>query len=361
MASKVPKFGAWEGGDNFTVYFDKARQTRTGGPRINPNDPEENPDLFRLNGFQAQAQAQAQAAPPQTRVDKQRKQTKVPHFGAWENEETAGYTVCFENVRKTRHGGPPVTENEPQMNRDMPHHPNPSPQTQTRNQNQAHDVVTTKLETKGGRPKVPEFGDWESEGGGGSYTMVFDNLKHKKHDHPKSNPPQPNRDVGPTPQEGRGKVPKFGDWEEGEGEGVQYTSYFEKAKQSKNMRPGAQNPSEPQMNRDVGDSASSMSGSERQSRPSSVAQAPVHPRANLQPHTRQNPRNEAASIPHFGGWNSDPSQAEGYTSAFAKAKDDRHTPVNYNAPPANKHRQPQPQPKPHSSKQKQHPGCCTIM
>lgn len=44
----VPKFGNWENDDStpYTVYFEKARQTRGPGKIINPNDPEENPDMF---------------------------------------------------------------------------------------------------------------------------------------------------------------------------------------------------------------------------------------------------------------------------------------------------------------------------
>ncbi|MCD7466525.1 RPM1-interacting protein 4 [Datura stramonium] len=44
----VPKFGNWENDDNmpYTVYFEKARQTRGTGKIINPNDPQENPDMF---------------------------------------------------------------------------------------------------------------------------------------------------------------------------------------------------------------------------------------------------------------------------------------------------------------------------
>ncbi|KAL3615967.1 hypothetical protein CASFOL_040261 [Castilleja foliolosa] len=39
--SNVPKFGNWENEDSvpYTVYFDKARKKKTGGPMINPNDP----------------------------------------------------------------------------------------------------------------------------------------------------------------------------------------------------------------------------------------------------------------------------------------------------------------------------------
>ncbi|XP_038704876.1 RPM1-interacting protein 4-like [Tripterygium wilfordii] len=46
--SHVPKFGNWEAEGNvpYTVYFDKARKGRTEGKVINPNDPEENPDIL---------------------------------------------------------------------------------------------------------------------------------------------------------------------------------------------------------------------------------------------------------------------------------------------------------------------------
>ncbi|EPS66688.1 hypothetical protein M569_08088, partial [Genlisea aurea] len=44
----VPQFGKWEGEENvpYTAYFDKARKDR-GGRVINPNDPQENPQLFQ--------------------------------------------------------------------------------------------------------------------------------------------------------------------------------------------------------------------------------------------------------------------------------------------------------------------------
>lgn len=45
--SHVPKFGNWDG-DNvpYTAYFENARKEKAGGIRINPNDPEQNPEAF---------------------------------------------------------------------------------------------------------------------------------------------------------------------------------------------------------------------------------------------------------------------------------------------------------------------------
>lgn len=50
--SHVPKFGNWDG-DNvpYTAYFENARKEKIGGVRMNPNDPEENPDAFLFSGI----------------------------------------------------------------------------------------------------------------------------------------------------------------------------------------------------------------------------------------------------------------------------------------------------------------------
>lgn len=56
----MPKFGNWENEENvpYTVFFDKARQTK-GGKMINPNDPQQNPEMF------AHLQPAPAPAPPQ--------------------------------------------------------------------------------------------------------------------------------------------------------------------------------------------------------------------------------------------------------------------------------------------------------
>lgn len=57
--SRVPKFGNWESGDTpYTAYFyfDNVRKERTQVLRMNPNDPEENPEAF-INADYSIAQA----------------------------------------------------------------------------------------------------------------------------------------------------------------------------------------------------------------------------------------------------------------------------------------------------------------
>ncbi|RDX62163.1 hypothetical protein CR513_59539, partial [Mucuna pruriens] len=44
--SHVPKYGNWDNDSiPYTVYFEKARNKKA---LINPNDPEENPEVFNL-------------------------------------------------------------------------------------------------------------------------------------------------------------------------------------------------------------------------------------------------------------------------------------------------------------------------
>lgn len=363
MAAKVPKFGAWEGGENFTVCFDNARNVKHNGPMINPNDPLENPGMFPQNGTPAQA--------PSTpnRAELQGKQAKLPQFGAWDMGENVGYTMYFENARKTKNSGEPkVIESEAQVKRDA--------QAQAR-------PAKIKPEPQEARVKVPQFGGWEGAGEV-AYTACFDNVRKNKNGptdaQGPANEPQMNRDVAsrnepPLAHEARSKVPQFGAWNGGEN--VPYTACFDNARRNKSA--GTEPVSvEPQLNRDVGaankprseqrstkedghlrhasrGSVGSMAASERQGRQTPGGQSPLHPKGGKTPSKQgsrggQNPE-KMATIPPFGVWNQDPSQAEGFTGTFERAKVERQTPLHKNAPSSYQRQTPQ-------SNQEAKKGCC---
>ncbi|XP_057534760.1 RPM1-interacting protein 4-like [Amaranthus tricolor] len=368
-ASKVPKFGAWEGGENYTVYFDNARKKKNNGQMINPNDPEENPEMFSRNGDQRQA----------PKANQKGQKSKVPQFGVWDDADNAGYTVYFENARKTKTGESIPTHNEPQMNRDM--HPRKDPPAQA---SQAPVKPESKQET---RSKVPQFGGWEG-GDEIGYTQCFDSVR-KNNKNGRTVTPEPsdapklNRDVDPpAKEESHSKVPQFGGWNEGEE--AAYTAYFDNARQNKNAPV-----MEPQLNRDVDgrarlptaggvkfkadqrgnsiddyqlrnaskgsnfSSASSETG-QRYGKQNPGSHSPIHPKGGkLQqrpPAGRgsQTPERGAA-IPAWGVWNTDPQQAEGFTGAFTRAKEDRNTPLHSSAQPRYNQQPQSPEPK---------KGCC---
>ncbi|KAL9239131.1 hypothetical protein vseg_013480 [Gypsophila vaccaria] len=287
--SKVPKFGAWEANENFTVYFDTARKTKNNGQKINPNDPEENPDLFG-------GSAQAQAAPSQTRSDEQAAPSRTRS-----DEQAAPSRTRSDEQREARRGGPSFAEKEPRA--------------QTR-------PAVAKAETKEARPQY----------------------------------------VPTPPQEGRAKVPQFGAWNGGEG--TQYTAYFDSARKNKNEG------SEPVMNRDVSDKARAPPATKvRTESKDDVLKTPSRgstsseglgkqnsvPKVNPQPRPGGGRANKAAAVPAYGGWhkpNSEPSQ-EGYTIAFARAKEERNTPLHNNVPASNQQQ--------HQNNNPKQASCCSIL
>jgi len=117
--SHVPHFGNWEIEDNVpsTVYFEKARKGRGGGKMINPNDPEENPDLCSDSSSSAQGPTSRGVAEPEEPIrqkpgistherQRSRKNDDLKHFtdnlGGRDNSEAA----------HQRHGGHGVSSVE---------------------------------------------------------------------------------------------------------------------------------------------------------------------------------------------------------------------------------------------------------
>ncbi|KAI8014712.1 RPM1-interacting protein 4 [Camellia lanceoleosa] len=146
--SHVPKFGNWESEENvpYTVYFDKARKGRTGGKMINPNDPQENPDMF------PNTEPTAQAPPSRTRTEPEEPPRRgavrtahehqpdrgaaVPKFGEWDESNPSsadGYTHIFNRVREERHTGP---GNAPGVG-NQPSYPNARKQNNYQNTNKS--------------------------------------------------------------------------------------------------------------------------------------------------------------------------------------------------------------------------------
>lgn len=103
----VPKFGNWENDDNtpYTVYFEKARQTRGTGKIINPNDPEENPDMFPNL---APSAPQPTAAPH----SKPKRQTEEPIGRGGEARQTRDHRLSKEDGEFRQYANSPASRNE---------------------------------------------------------------------------------------------------------------------------------------------------------------------------------------------------------------------------------------------------------
>ncbi|CAI9107411.1 OLC1v1006759C2 [Oldenlandia corymbosa var. corymbosa] len=231
----VPQFGKWENQDNvpYTMAFDKARKGRgAGGKMINPNDPQENPEMF--------ANMRAGTAPPPAR---NRAQTP----------EANG------------RGGPVKPLQEPRMGREdygnppRQFAPSPSP---ARNENfgsrkttpgdsvnQQHSSHGSHL---GRQPRQSAGSEYSFErspmhpvyqaklGGRGSASPAWDgknSINDSSHGASvaKSRMKQSTR-VDESPDRSAA-VPRFGDWDESNPEGGDYTGIFNKVREERNQTP----------------------------------------------------------------------------------------------------------------------------
>ncbi|XP_042067388.1 RPM1-interacting protein 4-like [Salvia splendens] len=120
----VPKFGNWDG-DNvpYTAFFENARKEKGSGVRINPNDPQQNPEAFlQADGsrttMSSGSSSNATSANPVLKPNHHHKKSdsnnaddfhrsvSVPKFGQWDEKDPRseeGFTVIFNKVKEEKH------------------------------------------------------------------------------------------------------------------------------------------------------------------------------------------------------------------------------------------------------------------
>ncbi|XP_057483108.1 RPM1-interacting protein 4-like [Actinidia eriantha] len=220
--SHVPKFGNWESEDNvpYTVYFDKARKGRGGGKMINPNDPEENPDMFPNNAPPAD-----QAPPPHTRTEPEEPIRKGParptHERRVSREDGDLRQITDSPARNDnpgrrtsgeRSGGRGPNSSRPvrssagsEYSMDWsplhPHHQakvmdkgsaSPGGEGRKSYDNSHGAPGKSKMrprgdETPDGGAAVPRFGEWDDDpASADNYTGIFNRVREEKHGAPKS-------------------------------------------------------------------------------------------------------------------------------------------------------------------------------
>lgn len=219
--SHVPKFGNWESEENvpYTAYFDKARKGRTGTKIINPNDPQENPDMFSDNASEARS-------PPRTRA---------------EQEESIGQQVTHEHRLSKEDGDQKQVTDSPARNDNLGRRPS-TESTQQRQGGRGMNSGETyrKPRTSGGSehsidrsPLHPHHqariagrgtGSPSWEGKGSSYDS--------SHGTPGRSRMKPTRG-DESPDKGAA-VPKFGDWDENNPSSADgYTHIFNKVREER--------------------------------------------------------------------------------------------------------------------------------
>uniref|UniRef100_A0A5B7AY18 Putative RPM1-interacting protein 4 n=1 Tax=Davidia involucrata TaxID=16924 RepID=A0A5B7AY18_DAVIN len=220
----VPKFGNWESEENvpYTVYFEKARKGRSGGKMINPNDPQENPDMFPNNASPAQAPPSETRTVPEEpigleavrpthehRVSREDGDVRKSTESSPAHNDNMGRKAASESTQQRYGGrgsnyGRPArhsTGSEHSIERSPlhPHHQarivgkgNGSPSWEGKNSNEnSHGTpgrsrmkpVTRGDESPDKGAAVPKFGEWDENNPSSAdgYTHIFNKVREERH------------------------------------------------------------------------------------------------------------------------------------------------------------------------------------
>ncbi|XP_059660151.1 RPM1-interacting protein 4-like [Cornus florida] len=219
----VPQFGNWESGENvpYTVYFEKARKGKTGGKMINPNDPQENPDMFP--GIAAQASpsrsrnvpeepvGRAAVRPAAHEVRVSREDSDLRQFnGPPVRNGNMGPKGANESSAHQRHGGRGPSSGRPVRNsvgsehsiERSPLHPHYQAKVMGKGSESSsfegknsyelsHGKSRLKPVTRGDESPdrgaaVPKFGDWDEKNPSAAdgYTHIFNQVREERHTGP---------------------------------------------------------------------------------------------------------------------------------------------------------------------------------
>ncbi|KZV25708.1 hypothetical protein F511_04769 [Dorcoceras hygrometricum] len=228
--ANVPKFGNWESEDNvpYTVYFDKARKTR-GGKVVNPNDPQENPEVFE-------------------NVDSSPLPPPIAHVSQSSSRNLPEEPIVKGEVKPSPEHG--VAREDAGVMQSS----NPAARNENTSQKAAKESNYGARKPKPTRSPRPSAGSEQSfdrsplhpqqvkVGGrvGGSQGWEGKNNEGSQGPAGKSRMRQAN--LGDDSPDKAAAVPKFGDWDKDPQAAENFTDIFQKVREERNAGPGSTTP-----------------------------------------------------------------------------------------------------------------------
>ncbi|KAI4372310.1 hypothetical protein MLD38_010555 [Melastoma candidum] len=157
--SHVPKFGNWDNNNiPYTAFFEDARKEKS-GVRMNPNDPEENPEVFaftnNIKGWEMTGDDHWKASPANSERHGRSHPMNMSRDKSNPGDGGRGWSQSNGSVslkKSPRHHGQGLGNRQT----DGPHRRTAS---------------------------IPKFGAWDERdpSSGGSFTVIFDRVKEEKH------------------------------------------------------------------------------------------------------------------------------------------------------------------------------------
>ncbi|KAL7116200.1 hypothetical protein ACP275_04G228400 [Erythranthe tilingii] len=196
--SNVPKFGDWNEGDvPFTACFDNARKNR-GGKMINPNDPQENPDMFPNMDPRPKPRAR-----PEDPIGRGRENGNFRQSSNYEN--TGPRPVNESNHGAARGGQRPARSTRPSVGSDLsvdnsPLHPAKAAAPAGRGgrtpDRSRHKPTRFDESPERGGAAIPAY-DWNDNNleSAENYTGIFEKVRDNKNGGTRNSSTTPNRAV----------------------------------------------------------------------------------------------------------------------------------------------------------------------
>lgn len=233
--SNVPKFGNWESEENdvpYTVYFDKARKNK-GGKMINPNDPQENPDMFRNSAPSPSppppAPVSAPTSKPRTRPEKPVGRGALgPTPDRGMSREEGEYRKFTNSPARSENLGQKTANESTQQNYGGSGMRYGRPARTSAGSEHSIDRS----------PLHPHYQAKIVEGGSGSPAQERKNSYDSSHGNPGRSRLKPAIRGAESPDRGAA-VPKFGEWDEKDPQSAEnFTGIFDKVREEKHTGPG---------------------------------------------------------------------------------------------------------------------------
>lgn len=209
--SHVPKFGNWDNDNNipYTIYFDNARKDKS-GVKMNPNDPEENPEAFMFmtggseinadNYHAFQSPPHVNSRKPISSVEKHHIEGHTRHHHADQQKSGSHQSITFESGSDKSYSD--FTLVQPSPRRVRSDHKKKSLAEGSNSFSQSIPGITNR---SGSYPSaynhhraasIPKFGDWDETDpkSGEGFSVIFNKVKEEKQiasSHFPNVPPQP--------------------------------------------------------------------------------------------------------------------------------------------------------------------------
>ncbi|KAA3478187.1 RPM1-interacting protein 4-like [Gossypium australe] len=191
LRSHVPKFGDWDNGDlPYTTYFENARKEKA-GIRMNPNDPEENPEVFMYTRGGPESNYDGRSAP--VTADKHHRNAANKDGSSYDHQKSARRqrNTALEPENNTGSDRSILHSNHRRRN---------SGQKNGRPGGSAFSASVSGQSQRNGNHQldgnkhhrtasVPKFGEWDETDptSGEGFTVIFNQLKEEKQAPPSSN------------------------------------------------------------------------------------------------------------------------------------------------------------------------------